>query len=57
MKSDISHDFDLDGEELDLFAEEVSGQQHNMTAADTFSTLACETEFSTFFCIGHPMEK
>lgn len=50
----ISHPFDLDiyTEELDLFAEELlEGQQHDLPP-NSFSTLGCECDISTFFCYG-----
>jgi hypothetical protein len=49
------HEIDLTGEELDLFAEEVSNGDNFGPSVDatsnTVSTLVCETEFSTAFCI------
>lgn len=48
------HQLDLnESEELDLFAEEIPGQgKQNSVPSNTYSTVACECELSTFFCYG-----
>jgi hypothetical protein len=50
----FSHPFDLDTEthELDLFAEEIGDSQRHDLPPNSFSTLACECDISTFFCYG-----
>ena len=49
-----SHPLDLDAssDELDLFAEEVPESQRHDLPPNSFSTLGCECELSTFFCYG-----
>jgi hypothetical protein len=50
----LSHPFDLDTatDELDLFAEEIGNSQRHDLPPNSFSTLACECDISTFFCYG-----
>lgn len=53
MSQGVSNQFDLnENEELDLFAEEISGQSKQGIPGNTYSTVACECELSTFFCYG-----
>jgi hypothetical protein len=49
-----SHPLDLDvsSGELDLFAEELPAAQRHEMPPNSFSTLGCECELSTFFCYG-----
>lgn len=50
----LTHPLDLDvaSDELDLFAEEVPDAQRHDLPPNSFSTLGCECDISTFFCYG-----
>jgi hypothetical protein len=39
-------------EELDLFAEELPEEQKHNLPPNSFSTIGCECDISTFYCYG-----
>jgi hypothetical protein len=50
----LNHPIDLETEPeaLDLFAEEVPDSQWHGLPPNSFSTIACECDISTFYCYG-----